>query len=544
MATHAFPTRDNAAPQNSRTTGRSAQLLKYLATTVPTGLVLLVLVGIAWIGHRYEWKLPKFSELFYSSAAGPAAAEFCEEHSVGEDHCIECNAKLAPKPQDFGWCDEHGISQCVLHHPELAQLKEPFVPTAADATRIEKALAARPRPANNSRCKLHQQRIQFSSAAAVEKAGVEVAVVETQPLVETISANGQIAYRNGSVAHLGSRVSGSVLRIEHQIGDSVRKGDLLAVIDSAEVGKAKEALVQATVRARAERAAYDRLAQLQSIGVEAGNKVKAAKALVNVAESAVIAAEQVLANLGLTIDGQSLGDGSPDELMTQVRLLGIQEHTFESLATVPNSNLFPLRAPQDGVLVEVDAVPGEVIDSKKRLFMIADSRSMTAILQVPAEEAPYLQLGQKVEFEIDGARFKKAGIINWISPEMDSQTRTVQVRSNLDNADGRLRANAFGTGHILLREEPQGVVVPETALQWDGDCNVVFVRTKDYFEKDAPKFFEVRKVIPGVKTASGTEIIVGVLPGEVVAAKGSDILRSQLLKNNLGAGCGCVDHAH
>ena len=198
----------------------------------------------------------------------------------------------------------------------------------------------------------------------------------------------------------------------------------------------------------------------------------------------------------------------------------------------------------DGVLVEVDAVSGEVIDSKKRLFMIADPRSMTAILQVPAEEAPYLQLGQKVEFEIDGARFKKAGIIDWISPEMDSQTRTVQVRSNLENADGRLRANAFGTGHILLREEPQGVVVPESALQWDGDCNVVFVRTKNYFEKDAPKFFEVRKVIPGVKTARGTEIIVGVLPGEVVAAKGSDILRSQLLKNNLGAGCGCVDHAH
>lgn len=542
MATNAYPARDQAAPAASLPNGRTAQLLKYLAATAPTGLVLLALGGIALVGHRYEWKFPKSSELF-GSAAGGATEEFCEEHAVGEDSCIECNAKLAPKPKDFGWCAEHGVSQCVLHHPELAQLKEPFVPTVADAARIEKAMAARPRAANNSRCQLHQQRIQFSAIAAVEKAGVEVAVVETQPLVETISANGHIAYRNGSVAHLGSRVAGNVLRIEHQIGSSVRKGDLLAVIDSAEVGKAKEALVQAIVRARAERAAYERLVQLQSIGVEAVSKVKAAKAIVNVADSAVIAAEQVLANLGLPVDGKQLGDGSPDELMAGLRLIGIPEHTFATLATDPHSNLFPLRAPQDGVLVEVDAVSGEVIDSQKRLFVIADPRSMTAIMQVPAEEAPYLQLGQKVEFEVEGSRYMQAGIIDWISPEMDPQTRTVQVRSKLDNAEGRLRANAFGTGHILLREEPNGVVVPATALQWDGDCNVVFVRNKDYFEKDSPKFFEVRKVVPGVKTTGGVEIIVGVLPGEVVAAKGSDILRSQLLKNNLGAGCGCVDHA-
>ena len=544
MATHILPARDLGSPRQAQPTGRLGRLLKYLFGALPTVLVLTALATIAWVGHRYEWKLPKSSELFLSRANGPAEEEFCEEHAVQEGYCIECNARLAPKPQDFGWCAQHGISQCVLHHPELAQLSTSFVPTAADAARIERAMAARPRPANNSRCKLHERRIQFSSAAAVEKSGVEVAVVQSLPLAETISANGRVAYRNGSVAHLGSRVAGNVLRIEHQIGDNVHKGDLLAIIDSAEVGKAKEVLVQAIVRARAERAAFERLAQLQSIGVEAGNKVKAAKALVNVAESSVIAAEQVLANLGLAIESKLLGAGSPDELMVQVRLLGIPEHTFETLGAVPNSNLFPLRASQDGVLVEVDAVPGEVISPQKRLFMIADPRTMTAILQVPAEEAPYLQLGQKVEFEIDGAQVKKSGSIDWISPEMDSQTRTVQMRSNLDNADGRLRANSFGTGYILLREESSGVMVPDTAVQWDGDCNVVFVRTRDYFQKDAPKFFEVRKVIPGVKTPRGIEIIVGVVPGEVVAAKGSDILRSELLKNNLGAGCGCVDHAH
>ncbi|MGI8977658.1 MAG: efflux RND transporter periplasmic adaptor subunit [Pirellulaceae bacterium] len=543
MATHAFPSRDVRAPRTSQ--HPLVRLLKYLASTVPTLLVLAALAGIAWVGHRFDWKLPKYSTLFQPSAGAPTEAEFCDEHAVAEGDCIECHPKLAPKPKDFGWCAEHGITQCVYHHPELAQLKTTYVPTPADSARIATALAARPRPLNNSRCTLHQRRIQFSSQAAIDKAGVEIAVAQEQPMVESIPANGHVAYRNGSVAHLGSRVAGNVLRIERQVGDAVQAGDLLATVDSVEVGKAKEALVQSIVRARADRVSYDNLSQLPE-GAIAGSKIRAAKTALDVAESAIIAAEQVLANLGLPVDRQSLGEGSPNQLMARLRLLGLEEHTFETLLVAPSSNLFPVRASQAGTLVEVDAVAGEAVDSQSRMFVIADTRKMTGILQVPAEEASYLQIGQAVEFQLDGARERKKGSIRWISPEMDPKTRTVQIRTELDNDDARLRANAFGTGHILLREEPRAIVVPATSLQWEGDCNVVFVRTRDYFQKDAPKFFIVRKVVPGVKTADGVEIISGVLPGEVVAAKGSDVLRAELLKSNLGDGecCGAHGHAH
>ena len=367
-------------------------------------------------------------------------------------------------------------------------------------------------------------------------------MAQEQAIAESIQANGHVAYRSGSVAHLGSRVAGNVLRIERQVGDDVKQGDLLAIVDSVEIGKAKEALVQAIVRARADRISYEKIAQLPE-GAIASNRIRSTKAALDVAESSIIAAEQVLANLGLRVDGRGLGEGSPDQVMGKLRLLGLEEHTFESLQIAPSSNLFPLRASQAGTLVEVDAVSGEAVDSQSRMFVIADTRKMTGILQVPAEESAYLQIGQALEFQLDGARERKHGTIRWISPEMDPKTRTVQIRTDLDNSDGRLRANAFGTGHILLREEPTAVVVPASSVQWEGDCHVVFVRTRDYFVKDAPKFFEVRKVVPGVKAADGVEIIAGILPGEVVVAKGSDILRSELLKNNLGAGCGCVDHA-
>jgi cobalt-zinc-cadmium efflux system membrane fusion protein len=83
--------------------------------------------------------------------------------------------------------------------------------------------------------------------------------------------------------------------------------------------------------------------------------------------------------------------------------------------------------------------------------------------------------------------------------------------------------------------------VPSEAVHWDGDCQIVFVRDKDFLREGAPKFFHIRKVRVGVKSSGWTEILVGLLPGEVIASKNSVVLEAQLLKSNLGAGCGCAD---
>jgi cobalt-zinc-cadmium efflux system membrane fusion protein len=112
----------------------------------------------------------------------------------------------------------------------------------------------------------------------------------------------------------------------------------------------------------------------------------------------------------------------------------------------------------------------------------------------------------------------------------------VPVRVEFPNPDGRHHARTFGTAQVILRKEPRAVVVPNEAVHWEGDCNVVFVRDKRFDEPGVPKVFHVRSVRPGVKNGPNTEIIAGLLPGELVATRGSGILRSQLLKNNLGAG--------
>jgi multidrug efflux pump subunit AcrA (membrane-fusion protein) len=148
-------------------------------------------------------------------------------------------------------------------------------------------------------------------------------------------------------------------------------------------------------------------------------------------------------------------------------------------------------------------------------------------------------LGQNVRFRPDGSHEETSGRLVWISTTADRQTRMVTVRAELPNPIGSLRSETFGAGKIVVREEREALVVPSEAVHWEGCCNVVFVRDKAYADKpESFKVFHVRMVRTGARIENQTEIIAGVLPGEIVASKGSDVLRGALLKSKLGEGCG------
>jgi cobalt-zinc-cadmium efflux system membrane fusion protein len=177
-----------------------------------------------------------------------------------------------------------------------------------------------------------------------------------------------------------------------------------------------------------------------------------------------------------------------------------------------------------------------VVDTNKILFVVVDTSQVWLTLDLRLEDTKSLRLGQKVCFQPDGSKEVERGTITWASTEVDHKTRTVKVRAVLNYAEGRLRANTFGVGKIILREEAQAVVVPNGAVHWEGDCYVVFVRDKNYLKAGAPKVFHTRTVRLGAKDDKNTEIIAGVLPGELVATKGSATLRAELLRGNLGEG--------
>jgi cobalt-zinc-cadmium efflux system membrane fusion protein len=203
--------------------------MRRLVAHVPTGIVLASLVGIGYWGHHHGWKIPKLSEL--SGHASNRRDDWCEEHSVPESICIACNADLMPKGELNGWCKEHGVAECVLEHPETAQLKTMPHVSSEDLARAARGLAVRPRPENSRTCKLHLRRIQFADQEAVEKAGIDIRLVELAPIVEAIEANGEVTYDPTCVARLASRASGTVWRVDKRIGDRVRQGEVLALID-------------------------------------------------------------------------------------------------------------------------------------------------------------------------------------------------------------------------------------------------------------------------------------------------------------------------
>jgi membrane fusion protein, heavy metal efflux system len=546
--------RDQSTPQGPNSpSGRSSpsgqarrsalsSLGHWVHGSVPTLVTVAALGLLAFWGHHNDWTIPKFSSLIGGRAH--TTDDWCNEHNVPESQCIECNAKLLPPEKDYGWCKEHGIAQCPLHHPDVAQSKSPPTVTAADFERAARALALLPRPENNSHCRLHQRRIQFASTEAAEKVGLDIDIVRRHPVIEAVIANGEVVYDETRVAHLSSRVPGTIWRVERKVGESVAKGDLLALVDSSEVGHAKSEFLKSLVDARLKQKIIDRMNQLHSRGAVPERLLLESQTASQEARIRLRTAQQALLNLGFTVRTEEFADLDDDEISRRIQFLGLRADELSSFDTLPaTSSLIPIRSSLGGVIVDRHVVEGEVVDTKTTLFAITDTNHLWLNLNVRQEDARYLKIGQPALFRPNDTKDDPEirGALSWISTAADEKTRTVKVRVDLPNADGRLKANTFGTGRIVLRNEPKAIVIASEAVHWDGSCYVVFVRDKNYLEPQAPKFFHVRSVRPGVKQGDDTEIIAGLLPGEVIATKNSVVLEAQLLKSNLGAGCGCAD---
>lgn len=500
--------------------------------TLPNLAVFSLLGGVMLLGHQTGWKMPKMSELM--GRAEIVADDWCSEHLVPESQCIECNPDLYPKSKPFGFCDEHGVAECVIHHPELAQVnQEPQFPKY-DTIR---AIGVLQRAENNSRDTLHTNRIQFTSPESVTRAGIDVDVVQERPMMEAISANGELNFDPTRVAQLSTRVPGNVAVVLKTVGDAVSPGEILALVDSAQVGQAKSQMVQAVVQLKLRRNTVDRL---RSSGDAIPQKlVTEADSAFQEAEIALVSARQALANLGFDVP-EKFDLADPKRLADDLRFLDIPTFVVASLpSSTKTGNLIPLRAPYGGVVVSADVVAGEVVDTSRTLFTVADPTRMWLLLNVRQEDAKYVKHGLPVKFQTDDRTQEVTGSLSWISAAVNEKTRTLQVRITVANPDGALRDKAYGTGKIILREEANAVTVPHEAVQSTPDAHFVFVRDKNYFKADAPKVFYVRQVRVGARHDKYVELLAGVLPGEVVVTRGSPVLLAQLLRSSLGAGCGC-----
>jgi len=375
-------------------------------------------------------------------------------------------------------------------------------------------------------------RIEFKSLEALKKAGVGTTVVANRPMAEEIVATGEVDYDATRRAQLSSRVAGTVWRIEKQVGEPIRKGDVLVIVESADVGQMKADFLQAVVNRELKSMVYDRL---QSAGPALPEvQRRTARAELREANIRLFNAQQTLVNHGLPVRLEDIQGLSDEEMAKKMQFLGLPEVIVAGLdPEKTTANLIPLVAPFDGVVIGRDVALGELVSPEGLHFEIADISRMWIRLGVRKEDASRLEIGQSLTFLPANSEDPVESRIDWISTEVDELTRTLQVRAEIDNQvveethagieQFLLRANTFGLGRICIRESKEAVVVPSEAVQWSADGAVVFVQA-------GPQTFESRRVETGVSSADFTEVLSGLKAGEVIATQGSHVLKSEALR--------------
>ena len=188
-------------------------------------------------------------------------------------------------------------------------------------------------------------------------------------------------------------------RVYKAAGDSVQAGEVLALIDSIEVGKAKAEFQHALVQARLRERRRDDLVGSKSASSPAA--IREAEAALKEADVQVLATSQTLTNLGLPLKSAEYRALTPKDVAQRIRLLGVEDAVKD--LDVVTANLLPVRASFKGVVLSADAVAGEVVEAGKALFAIVDPSRVWVTVNVGPEESRRVAVSQQVYFRPDGS---------------------------------------------------------------------------------------------------------------------------------------------
>lgn len=391
--------------------------------------------------------------------------------------------------------------------------------------------------------------IVLDSEQSGERAGLDSDAARREAVALFVEAPAVLAFDQTRYAHLSPRAAGTAYRVSHSAGDAVKVGDVLALVASREVSKAKadflSAMVQYEIKDRT-------LARAQAAsGSLPERQLRDAQLAVRESRVQLVNAQQALLSLGLPLKLSEVHGQPDDAVAAKLRGLGLPA-AMTGGEDAP-ANLLPLAAPIDGLVIRRDLVVGEAAGPDKVAFVVANVGRLWLQMDVRLEDIDRLALGQSVTFE--GATGQLAeGSLKWVSAEVDPKTRTVKARAEVYNLAGRLRPGTFGKARVVVQSNG-GVTVPTGAIQWDGHGPRVFVR------RDG-RTFEPRLALPGASAAGRTELLdprlllaaglagspltaltwvpaaggalVPVAPGEKVVTTGSHVLKSEMLKSRIG----------
>ncbi|HYD50722.1 MAG TPA: efflux RND transporter periplasmic adaptor subunit [Terriglobales bacterium] len=434
--------------------------------------------------------------------------DWCNKHELPLSHCRQCNPKLtfsASEPLD--WCNEHAVpeSMCTKCHSELVAkfiaagdycrehgFPKSICPRCNPQLLLERGVQLPPFPEPGLKVRL-------ASADTARDAGLETVVVQPQPFSPTIEVVGQIQFDQNRLAQLSPRADAVVRAIHADIGDSISDGQALIELASAAVGEDQARLAAARARIEAAKATLAREESLSKSGISPRKSVEAART-----ELAAAQAEHESARSALG----AAGAGPETE-----------------------RGRYVLTAPFAGTVVARDAVIGRTATSGQVLMEIADLSTMWVILEVPELEASRVQVGQKVTLRFNSLSDEvRQSTVGRVASSIDPETRTMHARVDLPNLDRKLKAGTLVRAGIHVADERQVLVVPEGAVQQVEGHSLVFV-------KESAAVYAPVAVTAGAKANQSIEIVDGLAPGSEIVTVGAFLLKTEVLKDSIGAGC-------
>lgn len=406
-------------------------------------------------------------------------------HGLPQEFCSECGNSNSDIPDD-GWCATHKVpeSECL------------------DCTANTKEREVRA-------CRQPLPLVRLNGAKLAERIEIRLAEATKSDCFHSLKANAEVAYDANRYADISPRVSGFLKEVIADLGDSVKRGDTLAVVDSPEISSAKAQFLNANAQVSLAQATYDRTKPLARAGTVPGKSELETLTELTKSKALLLEARQKLKNFGF------------DE--ASLRKVIETEDTDSKLSIV---------APIDGVVVARHAVQGEHVEASTQIFAVADVSRMWLWINVYQDDVAQLSIGQKVVYKSIGNDREERGTLNWIGAEVDSKTRTLRARASLDNPDGRLRANQFGIARIIVSETHQSVQIPKEAVQSNEGMNVVFL------PQDEEGVYRTQRVVTRPTDAKDrVEVVWGLKPGDRVVTTGAFLMKTEIMKGAIGAGC-------
>lgn len=360
---------------------------------------------------------------------------------------------------------------------------------------------------------------QPSAATSDSAHAIELEIVAPQSIAGTIVATGKILVPEDRMANIGPVHEGRLVRLYAGQGSIVRKGQKLADLESADIDQAEADYLKALADSENARrtslaevkfaqATYDRTKMLYAKSITAGKNVEAAEHDLEMAKaSAASVAAQTKAAL--------------TSARRHLLILGLKDSEIDALASKSSlAAVFSLTSPISGIVIERNGTIGATVGSDANVFKIIDISRVWIDANVFEKDLERVRRGQEVKVLVPafpGAIF--SGMVILVSSVVDPETRSVKVRTEVPNPDGRLKPDMFANVQIVTDLHRTAISIPQSAVLDDGGKSVVFVAEGSGYTK--------RGVNIGIQGNGRVEIVEGLQAGDKVVVKGNYLLLQQ-----------------